>query len=63
LWTILSIVSRIARFVRVRLPGVASDVLVRGPRTVQANVGERVPIALDVNAAHLFDPAITLRLH
>jgi hypothetical protein len=30
---------------------------------VQANVGERVPIALDVNAAHLFDPAITLRLH
>jgi multiple sugar transport system ATP-binding protein len=49
--------------VRFRLPGVASDVLVRGPRTVQAKVGERVPIALDLDAAHLFDPATTLRLH
>jgi multiple sugar transport system ATP-binding protein len=49
--------------VRFRLPGVANDVLARGPRTVQAKVGERVPIALDLDAAHLFDPATTLRLH
>ena len=31
--------------------------MVRGPRTVRAAVGERVPLAFDLAAAHLFDPA------
>ena len=48
--------------VRFRLPGVASDVLVRGPRTVTAKVGERVPLAFDLASAHLFDPATTRRI-
>ena len=48
--------------VRFRLPGVANDVLVRGPRTVTAKVGERVPLAFDLTAAHLFDPATTQRI-
>ncbi len=48
--------------VRFRLPGVASDVLVRGPRTVAAKVGERVPVVFDLDAAHLFDPVTTRRI-
>ena len=48
--------------VRFRLPGVASDVLVRGPRTVIAKIGERVPLAFDLASAHLFDPATTRRI-
>ena len=48
--------------VRVRLAGVASDVMVRGPRTVAAKVGERVPLAYDLQAAHLFDPATQKRI-
>jgi multiple sugar transport system ATP-binding protein len=48
--------------VRVRLPGIASDVLVRGPRTVAARVGERTPLAFDLASTHLFDPATTRRL-
>ena len=47
---------------RVRLAGVASDVMVRGPRTVAAKVGERVPLAYDLAAAHLFDPATQKRI-
>jgi multiple sugar transport system ATP-binding protein len=48
--------------VRFRLPGVASDVLVRGPRTVAARVGERAPLAFDLDSAHLFDPSTTHRI-
>ena len=47
---------------RVRLAGVANDVLVRGPRTVSAAVGERVPLAFDLAAAHLFDPISQQRI-
>jgi multiple sugar transport system ATP-binding protein len=48
--------------VRLRLPGVASDVLVRGPRTIGVRTGELAPIAFDLDAAHLFDPASTRRI-
>ena len=48
--------------VRFRLPDVAHDVLVRGPRTVTARVGERAPIAFDLASAHLFDPVSTRRI-
>jgi multiple sugar transport system ATP-binding protein len=48
--------------VRFRLPGVASDVLVRGPRTVAAKVGERAPVVFDLASAHLFDPVTTRRI-
>ena len=48
--------------VRFRLPGVQSDVLARGPRTVRAKVGERVPLAFDMASAHLFDPATARRI-
>jgi multiple sugar transport system ATP-binding protein len=47
---------------RVRLAGVSADVLVRGPRTVSAKVGERVPLAYDLAAAHLFDPTTQKRI-
>jgi multiple sugar transport system ATP-binding protein len=47
---------------RVRLAGVANDVMVRGPRTVRAVVGERVPLAFDLAAAHLFDPTSQQRI-
>ncbi|HYM47071.1 MAG TPA: sn-glycerol-3-phosphate ABC transporter ATP-binding protein UgpC [Burkholderiaceae bacterium] len=48
--------------VRFRLPDIAQDVLVRGPRSVVAKVGERAPIAFDVVSAHLFDPITTQRI-
>jgi multiple sugar transport system ATP-binding protein len=48
--------------VRFRLPGVAHDVLVRGPRTVAATVGERAPLEFDLDSAHLFDPETTRRI-
>jgi multiple sugar transport system ATP-binding protein len=47
---------------RVRLAGVTGDVMVRGPRTVAAKVGERVPLAYDLAAAHLFDPTTQKRI-
>ena len=47
---------------RVRLAGIVADVMVRGPRTVAAKVGERVPLAYDLAAAHLFDPATQKRI-
>jgi multiple sugar transport system ATP-binding protein len=47
---------------RVRLAGVAADVMVRGPRTLAAKVGERLPLAYDLAAAHLFDPATQKRI-
>jgi multiple sugar transport system ATP-binding protein len=47
---------------RVRLAGIAADVLVRGPRTVSAKVGERVPLAYNLAAAHLFHPATQKRI-
>ena len=47
---------------RVRLTGIAADVLVRGPRSVNAKVGERVPLAYDLAAAHLFDPVTQKRI-
>ena len=47
---------------RLRLPGVASDVLERGPRTVAASIGERVPLAFDLAAAYLFDPTTHRRI-
>ena len=49
--------------VRFRIAGVASDVLVRGPRTVAVRVGERAPIAFDLASAHLFDPITTQRIN
>ena len=48
--------------VRFRLPGVASDVIVRGPRTVTAKVGERAPVSFDLASAQLFDPVTTQRI-
>ena len=48
--------------VRFRLPNVPHDVLVRGPRSVTAKVGDRAPIAFDMTAAHLFDPLTTQRI-
>lgn len=48
--------------VRFRLPDVAGDVIVRGPRTLSAKVGERAPVSFDLAAAHLFDPATTRRI-
>jgi len=47
---------------RMRIAGVAGDLMVRGPRTVAAKVGERVPLAFDLAAAHLFDPATSRRI-
>ena len=47
---------------RVRVAGVAADVMVRGPRTVTAKVGERVPLAYDLAAAHLFHPETQRRI-
>jgi multiple sugar transport system ATP-binding protein len=47
---------------RVRLAGVAGDVMVRGPRTLSATVGERVPLAFDLAAAHLFHPDTQRRI-
>ena len=47
---------------RVRLAGVAGDVMVRGPRSVAAKVGDRVPLAFDLAAAHLFDPTSQQRI-
>jgi multiple sugar transport system ATP-binding protein len=48
--------------VRFRLPDVAQDVLVRGPRSVIAKVGDRAPVAFDLASAHLFDPITTQRI-
>jgi len=48
--------------VRFRLSGVVQDVLVRGPRTVAARVGESVPLTFDLRSAHLFDPATLHRI-
>ena len=48
--------------VRFRLPGVGNDVLVRGPRTVAARVGDRAPLMFDLASTHLFDPATTRRI-
>src|SRR5687767_1081167 len=47
---------------RLRLDGIANDVMVRGPRTLAAEVGERVPLAYDVTAAHLFHPTTQKRI-
>jgi multiple sugar transport system ATP-binding protein len=47
---------------RVRVAGVAADVMVRGPRTVTAKVGERVPLLYDLAAAHLFHPETQRRI-
>jgi multiple sugar transport system ATP-binding protein len=48
--------------IRVRMPGIEGDVLVRGPRSVTAAVGERAPIAFDLSSAHLFDSRSRQRL-
>ena len=48
--------------VRFRLPEVSHDVLVRGPRSVAAKVGDRAPITFDMTSAHLFDPLTTQRI-
>jgi multiple sugar transport system ATP-binding protein len=48
--------------VRFRVPGIAQDVLVRGPRTVAAKVGDVAPLAFDLDSARLFDPATTRRI-
>ena len=48
--------------IRTRLPGIAQDVLVRAGRTATARIGDRLPLAFDLAAAHLFDPVTTRRL-
>src|SRR5687767_1773307 len=48
--------------VRVRLPGVAAYVMVRGARSLPVRLGERLPLAFDLQAAHLFQPATQQRL-
>ena len=48
--------------VRTRLSGIAQDLLVRTGRTATAQVGDRLPLAFDLAAAHLFDPVTTRRL-
>jgi multiple sugar transport system ATP-binding protein len=48
--------------VRTRLPGIAQDLLVRTGRTATAQIGDRLPLAFDLAAAHLFDPVTTRRL-
>ncbi|HVG04813.1 MAG TPA: sn-glycerol-3-phosphate ABC transporter ATP-binding protein UgpC [Burkholderiaceae bacterium] len=48
--------------VRFRLPDLAQDVLARGPRSVVAKVGDRVPLTFDLLSAHLFDPITTQRI-
>jgi multiple sugar transport system ATP-binding protein len=48
--------------VRFRMPGIAQDVLVRGPRSVAARVGDVVPLAFDLSAAHLFDAGTQHRI-
>jgi len=48
--------------VRFRLTDVPHDVLVRGPRSVAAKVGDRAPITFDMTSAHLFDPLTTQRI-
>ncbi|MBA3253083.1 MAG: sn-glycerol-3-phosphate ABC transporter ATP-binding protein UgpC [Burkholderiaceae bacterium] len=48
--------------VRFRLPEIPHDVLVRGPRSVAAKVGDRAPITFDMTSAHLFDPITTQRI-
>jgi multiple sugar transport system ATP-binding protein len=47
---------------RVRLAGVAGDLMVRGARTLPVRLGERVPLAFDLQAAHLFHPETQRRL-
>ena len=47
---------------RLRIAGVASDVMLRGARTLQPSIGSRVPLAFDLAAAHLFDPASGRRI-
>jgi multiple sugar transport system ATP-binding protein len=47
---------------RLRLPGVETDVLAREPRTVRARVGERVPLAFNLASTTLFDPVTTRRI-
>jgi ABC-type sugar transport system ATPase subunit len=48
--------------VRARLAGIAQDLLVRAGRAATAAVGDRLPVAFDLAAAHLFDPITTRRL-
>ncbi len=48
--------------IRTRVPGIAQDVLVRAGRTASARIGEQLPLAFDLAAAHLFDPVTTRRL-
>jgi multiple sugar transport system ATP-binding protein len=48
--------------VRTRVPGVGQDVLARVGRVATARVGDRLPLAFDLAAAHLFDPVTTRRL-
>jgi multiple sugar transport system ATP-binding protein len=48
--------------IRTRLEGIAQDVLVRAGRAATARIGDRLPLAFDLAAAHLFDPVTTRRL-
>ena len=47
---------------RLRLPGVEPEALVRVPRVARAAVGDRVGLAFDAAHAHLFDPTTRKRL-
>jgi hypothetical protein len=42
--------------------GIAQDVLARGPRSVDARIGDVVPLAFDLRAVHLFDAATLHRI-
>jgi multiple sugar transport system ATP-binding protein len=41
------------------LPGIERDIMMRAGRDCRARVGERMPIILDLAAAHVFDPETT----
>ncbi|MCL4745267.1 MAG: sn-glycerol-3-phosphate ABC transporter ATP-binding protein UgpC [Burkholderiaceae bacterium] len=47
---------------RLQLPGVADEVLMRAGRQVDARAGTRVALSFDLAATHLFDPASTRRI-
>jgi multiple sugar transport system ATP-binding protein len=48
--------------VRLRLEGVATEILMRVPRSFAGRTDEMATIAIDLDAAHLFDPTSTRRI-
>jgi multiple sugar transport system ATP-binding protein len=45
--------------VALSLPGIERDVMMRAGRDCRARVGDRMPVILDLAAAHVFDPETT----